>query len=571
MWFFFELCWKPFTFHSKAHLFCYLGFILCSLQSCVFDILDEVRKIGDIERVSPGIPLVYSDLDALHFFKGMDPGYFKVSGTEMAIRSKMNISTESVHPYDLNVGPSATSEKIDYKLKYSLVAKNVIAIKGTYIGQEVDTTEVLIPTDILFPIVKRDMNEPDSLRGFSGSFRVKIENPYDQVEGTVTVEFLSLTKKTAAGKKAEKIQIPLKVGVSTTQGDLTFEKSTVTFDKSTLSVQLKVRIISALSFQGQSNMQDLPLKIQIRRNFVVLDKIYGKLKPKTFDFPKRYTFDFTPLKTSIAKIQNTFDLDFANPYIDLDMETTYGIGNEVNLKKIQVYNKGSVSAISGKDASLPFTLSLPNTFENLIAREVRVDIKNSNAVQLLSTLPDSVVFTLQANLTPSANNGERESYSSDQILRGAMEVVFPFKAFWRKVDYIRKFPYQPITDENIFRDYEIDAPKLFIDATNGIPVPIRLTMILLDDKNNELFKIIDNQMIVPALIDDQRSRATASGVSSFVRKLSKTEMETYRKATQIRVLSTMAQATGTDPVFLDASQKAIIDVKASFLLKSVKI
>jgi len=240
-----------------------------------------------------------------------------------------------------------------------------------------------------------------------------------------------------------------------------------------------------------------------------------ELPEPSFDYIKGYfgkqteTLDPDTVDLDIKEILEKIkwdDLLISSPSIKLNYSNSFAVPIEVELNAVG-YKEGESIELN-LDPN-PFPVSYPAAPAERDKNAVfTIDRINSRLPELISMVPEEVRFSGSAVMNPGGNTGARDNYLfGNSRFIGSLEVEVPLEfrlhnlQFSDTIDNFLKDE-NPDDNDSPFSLEDLDYVKIIVSAENGFPLGISVSMSLYDPVKGELSKIDADNILEPALTDN---------------------------------------------------------------------
>jgi len=241
-----------------------------------------------------------------------------------------------------------------------------------------------------------------------------------------------------------------------------------------------------------------------------------------FDYAKGYfgqqtEKDEEALDLEIEELLEHISGEFhlANPSITLNYSNSFAIPTKVELKADGIKNMQIIPL----DLD-PFDLSYPAApAERDKSAFFRIDRNNSNLPGLVSMPPEQVNFSGSALMNPGGNDGSRNNYIfSNSRFIADLEIEIPLELSITNLqfkDTTENFLKIEDSSDNPFNAEDIEFMRIDLDAENGFPLGVSVSMTLFNSQtNSNLDTVTADDILEPASVDaggratEQRSCST---------------------------------------------------------------
>jgi hypothetical protein len=251
-----------------------------------------------------------------------------------------------------------------------------------------------------------------------------------------------------------------------------------------------------------------------------------ELHNPAFDFVKGYfgqeteTIDPDTLDLDIDEVLDKISGSFliSNPSIAVRYSNSFAIPVRLDLQATGY--KGAEIVNLGLS---PVTLSYPAAPAERDKEDIfSVNRNNSALPQLVSMPPERMRFAGSAMMNPLGNNGSRDNYIfNDSRFIGSLEIEVPLEFRMNNLQFTDTvdnfFKEENPDSDNPMNPEDFEFLRVEIDAENGFPLGISLSMILYDSttKVNKC-TITADQIIKPAPVDANGRVTTAASGTTLI-------------------------------------------------------
>jgi hypothetical protein len=311
-------------------------------------------------------------------------------------------------------------------------------------------------------------------------------------------------------------------------------------------------------------------------SFSLLDSMLVQLDIPSpdFDYVKGYfgqqsevlvedTLDLE-IKEILDHISGTFLI--SEPSITMNYKNSFSVPVEVNIEAVGHRLAETV------DLNLaPQILSYPAApGQRDIEGSFTID-KESNLPALISMPPEKITFSGSAEMNPGGNDGLRNNYIFEESrFLGNLEIEVPLEFRFNNLqftDTIDNFMMnEDQSSDNPFKPENFEFLRVRIDAENGFPLGVSLSLILHDSASGENLCVINaSDILTPAPVD-VNGKVTAPSVSTADIDITKEFWESVNVADKIIFKFTLNSTdSGSKDVKIYSDYK--IDFKAALILK----
>jgi len=213
------------------------------------------------------------------------------------------------------------------------------------------------------------------------------------------------------------------------------------------------------------------------------------------------------IKDILRKISGDFLL--SSPSVKLNYSNSFALPVEVDL--LATGFKADETLDLGMD---PFTLSYPAApDERDITGVFTIDKTNSTLPELVSMPPEIIRFSGSAKMNPQGNTGSRDNYVfGDSRFIGSLEIEIPMELRMTSLqfaDTVDNFlQIEDSEDGNPVDPDDFEFLRIDINAENGFPVGVSLSIILYDSVAGVNRSTVDAENILEPAPVDNNGRVT---------------------------------------------------------------
>lgn len=294
-----------------------------------------------------------------------------------------------------------------------------------------------------------------------------------------------------------------------------------------------------------------------------------------FDYVKGYfgqqieTIEEDTLDLEINEILDHLSGTFliSSPSITLNYKNSFSLPVEIDLQAI-----GQRLAETEDLALAPQTLSYPAApGQRDIESSFTIDKDNSKLPKLISMPPERVIFSGSAEMNPGGKDGSRNNYLfGDSRFIGNLEIEVPLEFRINNLqftDTVDNFMMnEESNNDNPFNPEDFEFLRIKIDAENGFPLGVSLSLILHDSISGVNLCTIDaSDVLLPAPVDAS-GKVTDPAVSTALIDITREFWESVNEADKI-IFSFTLNSTESDSKDVKIYSDYKIDFKAALILK----
>ena len=285
-----------------------------------------------------------------------------------------------------------------------------------------------------------------------------------------------------------------------------------------------------------------------------LDEMTATIEPGTFDL-------------GIDKVLHHISGDFliSNPTLKFNYLNSFSAPLEISLDVTGVRKNESVDL-----GATPFMLTGPDTPGQVVSASYIIDKTNSSLPELISLPPEMIHYSGLATLNPPGKKGEiaAQDLGIDQ-LEGSFELNVPMELRMSNLqfaDTTDNFLKNDNDNNDAVKPENFELLRIDINADNGFPLGVSLSMSLYDSQSNTILKTVSaTDLLQPAPVD---GNGKATGVTNTTTQIEFTQefFSSIDKADRIIfIFSVNTTDGGTKDVKIYSDYR--IDFKASLVVK----
>jgi hypothetical protein len=271
------------------------------------------------------------------------------------------------------------------------------------------------------------------------------------------------------------------------------------------------------------------------------------------------------IKEILDHISGTFLI--SSPSITMNYKNSFALPVEINLEAV-----GQKLAETVDLNWNPQILSYPAApGERDTEGSLSINAVNSDLPDLVSMPPEKITFSGSAEMNPAGNDGSRNNYIFEESrFLGNLEIEVPLEFRINNLqftDTVDNFMMNKDGNtDNPFNPEDFEFLRIRIDAENGFPLGVSLSLILHDSTSGDNLCVIDaTNVLVPAPVDAS-GKVTAPAVSTADIDISREFWESINLADKIIFRFIMNTTDGgSKDVRIYSDYK--IDFKAALILK----
>lgn len=271
------------------------------------------------------------------------------------------------------------------------------------------------------------------------------------------------------------------------------------------------------------------------------------------------------IKDILDHISGTFLI--SSPSITLNYKNSFSLPVEINLEAV-----GQKLAETVDLGLAPQILSYPAApGQRDIEGTFTVDKSNSELPELVSMPPEKVTFSGSAEMNPGGNDGSRNNFIfHDSRFLGNLEIEVPLEFRINNLQFTDTVDNFMMNEEpgndNPFNPEDFEFLRIRLDAENGFPLGISLSLILYDSLSGDVLCTIDATDILEPAPVDAGGKVTSPAVSTANIDITREFWESVNVADKIIFRFTLNSTDdGSKDVKIYADYK--IDFKAALILK----
>jgi len=258
--------------------------------------------------------------------------------------------------------------------------------------------------------------------------------------------------------------------------------------------------------------------IDFSLNGMDFDVIYGDLKHQQFDLDAE-EIAFNIFQNSSSAI----DFQLTNPEIKLTIDNSFGFSALIGMDSMYYEDlSGSFidnilydSSSSGNLAAAPFYFPIipkPNSQGATTTTVISMNANNSSIDQLINATPKQMVSSPIVAINADTTVVNSNYVLSSSELNMSTEITLPLEGFaggWMMGDTL---PFDFKVDELFSSETSINEAVIKFVTTNGWPVEVGFTLLLLDSSQNILTSIANQEMIIESGVLDANGKVVTPTV-----------------------------------------------------------
>ncbi len=419
---------------------------------------------------------------------------------------------------------------------FSQDAASYITIPNTTTQESINFTTgelVALPIDLTitkketfsFTIVTPEGDELDSIILESGSMGLSLTSSFP-ASGEVILRFLSLSQNGVILEDSiDWVYNGQQPSLDFTDiNDLSDLKLDLT-DNGTSVNRFIFEVEITLNYTGQPVSANQSFDISLELLDFEFKSIYGKIAERSISAASDTII--LDIYNNIA--EGSFQLD--KPEINLTIGNGFGIPVEVKLNSLIGANNTQVVGLTGSITD-PQVIGFP-TIDQLgdtIFSTLSINADNSNLSDLLSILPDKIIYGFQGTINPQGLTSNNFALKESVINMG-LEIRIPL---------IGRVSDLKITKDFTFNGGEVDGIvfALFqVSTDNGFPFSVDLQIHFLDPNGNVIETLIEeiDQRILEAAKVDGAGNVTESSQKTVLIQMDADKINRILEASTIRI------------------------------------
>jgi hypothetical protein len=262
----------------------------------------------------------------------------------------------------------------------------------------------------------------------------------------------------------------------------------VTQDFNLLPLTVDVSIKSTGTYTKFTSLDQIQLDVSaVNLEYEYLEGYFGQQLLATDPFTTKMDFSF------IKELKG--DFRFFNPHFRLRVSSEIGLPSDIQMN-VEAFN---TSTMESEQLNAPFLMvSFPSFAERgqTVKDTLEINNTNSNVVNFMSLVPDSIYGNGNFRINPNGNTGEKNFTYADSEVSIGLEVEVPLEI---AVDGLVLED-----DEGIYWSFSelekfgLDSIQLNFNITNGFPLDADLQLIMEDSIGGVIDTIfIDALMAAP--------------------------------------------------------------------------
>ena len=292
-------------------------------------------------------------------------------------------------------------------------------------------------------------------------------------------------------------------------GQTTLDMSNYTMDLTKGSLgynELVIQFVISINGTGQSINPTDKIGIDFQMTDIsAFDVVYGDFKNQQISLAEDST-SFNIFQAS----ESAIDFELTNPSIQFNVENSFGFTSQMAMTEF--YSKDSSGTIFNVtyDSAATNLQAAPFYFPSILkptsqgattTTDIYMNSSNSNVVDVISTTPKQLNYAPSIELNPNAGPNSNYITSTSQMTINS-EITLPLEGYaggWRMGDTI---PFDFEVDNLFSGETTIEEATIKFVTTNGWPVEVDFTLLLLDSNKNTLSTIANDELILQSGVLD---------------------------------------------------------------------
>ena len=254
--------------------------------------------------------------------------------------------------------------------------------------------------------------------------------------------------------------------------------------------------------------------------------VQGYLGTDEFEFDEKSYFENIPeLNEALVNLSEA--------KLDLSISNGFGVDLQAIIYDIEAENSGSVEQIQLEHSLIGSTVNLPRagiSQEMPIPSEKNyiIDQTNSNIVELLEIIPDSIRISGRADLNPFGNISNYNDFASEASeFKCNAQVEIPLRASFSNLALLDTSEIQWSND-----DLEISQTIFYLHTISTFQADAEISIILAEESGNQLMNLTDR------ILDDVDPRISGSvdgapGITTLAFELNSDDISKLEKSSWI--------------------------------------
>lgn len=255
----------------------------------------------------------------------------------------------------------------------------------------------------------------------------------------------------------------------------------------------------------------------------------------------------------------------------LSVENGFGIDGRVKINSLQAIGKnGQAVGLTGSILQTPFQIQRATDFPfQPKTSEISINGSNSNIAQLISVLPEKLIYDMEVRTNPLGNNGQYRDFAYlESRMKVNLDVKIPLKFF---ADHLILRDTVDFNLSNLTTNVEgISDGIIHLIAQNGYPLEAKLNMIFYDENGATVDTILFEDNIAGAQVgpDCKVKQSTRSRIPFSVSTARMEELKKAKRAIIVADFNTPASANcNGQPLQIYSTYKLDLTFSARFNYK----
>ena len=270
--------------------------------------------------------------------------------------------------------------------------------------------------------------------------------------------------------------------------------------------ELVIQFAISINGTGQSINPTDKIGIDFQMTDIsAFDVVYGDFKNQQISLAED-SISFNIFQAS----ESAIDFELTNPSIEFNIENSFGFTSQMAMTEFySIDSSGSIFNVTYDSAATnlqaaPFyfpSILKPTSQGATTTTDIYMNSITSNIVDVISTTPKQLNYAPSIELNPNAGPNSNYITSTSQMTINS-EITLPLEGYaggWRMGDTI---PFDFEVDNLFSGETTIEEATIKFVTTNGWPVEVDFTLLLLDSNKNTLSTIANDELILQSGVLD---------------------------------------------------------------------
>lgn len=312
--------------------------------------------------------------------------------------------------------------------------------------------------------------------------------------------------------------------------------------------------ITAVVTNNGAALSGTSFSFNFELNNLLFRGLFGQLTSRNYQ---------TPVNTLDIDVFNNMDqgsFSLVNPMISLDVANSFGLPLTFDISQFTAIQKnGNVIPLSGPAASAPlnpYLIAAPTITQlgQVAVSNISVTGANSNIDQMLSALPDNLVYTFSGQLNPGGATNNFVLDESRMVI--GVDVALPLHGTLSGLEMSKQFDFDGLGIDDVLES------KVVVKTVNEFPLDVFIQAYFLNGSGGIIDSLfVDNENFLKAASVDANGFTQAPVESIKTVVLDQAKADRIDQATFLLLTATLGTTNnGTVPVKLAIDDRLRVSI-----------